>query len=53
MIERIVLTVIALNLILIVTSIEINLNSGWQIKNANGSKCRFLLKQIKNFSSKR
>lgn len=39
MTERIaVVIVISLNLLLIASSIEINLNKGWQIKNANGSK---------------
>lgn len=34
----VVMTVFSFNFWLIATSIEINLNKGWQIKNANGSK---------------
>lgn len=39
MIEKIpAVVVISLNFLIIASSIEINLNKGWQIKNANGSK---------------
>lgn len=38
MIKTAAVTIFSLNFCLIATAIEINLNSGWQIKNANGSK---------------
>lgn len=40
MIKIIAVTVLALSLVVIADSIEINLNEGWNIRNANGSECR-------------